>query len=222
MFVVMSMIAGRSIAQLQKGNYLLGGSLIVGSSKQENSTASNLDSYRYNSFAVYPDIGQMVSPTLAVGISGGFSHSKNTYKSTSTVFNSSSTNINRSKGYSIGGFVRKYLEITPKLYFMMQGNARFNHNNQANEQKFFDGALGTTNTIKSESKANGGSVGINPGFTWLVNERIGIEAFLGGVSYLYSRNKDSDINNSGFNFDLDLQSFGLGLRFYLGSPTTDQ
>ncbi|GGE45048.1 hypothetical protein EV200_104529 [Pedobacter psychrotolerans] len=115
-------VAFTSNAQTEKGDNLIGGSISYNRDKQKPENLNNLTSQESTNFAITPRFGHFISKNLALGLSVGFTRSKNS--SELSVYTGNNTIISnlesKNDNFNLGPFVRYYVNIIDKLNFLVR------------------------------------------------------------------------------------------------------
>lgn len=201
-------------AQVSRGTVLLGGSL--GFSKTESVPELGY-STKYKSANVTPAFGVAIKENLVVGIMPGFiyGYNESNHKTNGTVFSI----YNKTNGYTLSTFLRKYYPVAKKLYLF--GDASINYGNNKLSQK--NSSLNQTYFVTN--KTNSLNLGLEPGLAYAFTIKFHIEAGLGNLLNIgFSNQKlrsspDGDFYESNnFNISTSLSSnlpLHLGFRFLL-------
>ncbi len=115
--------------------------------------------------------------------------------------------------YTIGAAVRYYKLISEATYFFVQGGVQFSKGTLDTDE--FD----KTNTLVTYSyKTTGYGVGISPGFSYFMTDRLSTEISIGLLGYSVYYGEDGSGNTTqtnNFQSLLYLNSVSLGFVFYL-------
>jgi hypothetical protein len=179
-----------SYAQIEKGDWLLGGTLGVNnSSNSPNGTSTS-------NANIAPHIAYAVGKNSTIGLNLGYSYSDNSgnYK-----LSSFASNI----------FYKKYFPCKEKFGIYLQLNTGIALSK--NSYTVIDSAGSYT---KSNSTTHSYNVGAIPGIYYLVSKRVLLTADCGGLSYFYDDyGAGYSANSWSFNF---LTNFTFGVDFVLG------
>lgn len=216
---------GIAYGQAQKGALLLGPSFNYyqssNSSKPENVSSVKQES-RSGGFDGNLRIGYFVSDKVALGILGGYSsgYSTNEYGNTVADFQSSEV---RTHMNSVGLFGRAYkLYNENKFGFFCQLEALYQAGNSTTTEK--EPLNGIQQITKSTADVHGFTIGLRPGVVYFITKKIGLESSFGNLSYTNRTQKNSLSSNAPastttsdvFNLAFGLNTFYLGINFYLG------
>ncbi len=185
-------------AQVQKDNWLLGGTLGFNSN---NGNGTNQASFSTSNTNIAPHIGFAVGNNSVVGLnfSANFQTTNGGFHSWSFVPNV---------------FFKHFFQVKNRfgLYGQLSGGAGWSRS----EFQTTDPVTGSL--TKSHVTTSLYNVGLVPGVYFAVTPGILIDADFGGINYNYSHYKDFNggtVNTSNFNFNL-LSSFTFGVDFILG------
>jgi hypothetical protein len=193
-------LALSSEAQLTPSTYLIGGS-----SSFQLLTRPSGDNLMRSSFAIQPEFGKFVSEKWYIG--GGLGYSINNDR----IYLSNQKMNNRIQILS-GNFVAtRYYPLAEKFYFTLEygiGASYF-----LSENDYFNGPVIATGS----GRGIGLNVGVSPGLAYFVNPKWMIFARMGSLGYNFSKtiNFDNAIHSIGYSFQGN--SFGLGVRYVLGT-----
>ena len=184
-----------SQAQVQKGDWLLGGTFSFYTSSSNNGSTTNTGS---NS-NLNPELGLAVTSNSIVGLLGGFSTS-------TTKDNSGNKMTNNS--YSAGLFWKRLFSINDKVGWFGDLSGSYDHSKYTTTSM-----LGS----KQEASANGFSASLSPGVYYKPGRKIFLTAGIGGLSYNHSRTGQSSSNPVTYNsFNVSLLNyFTFGVSFIL-------
>ncbi|WP_126245794.1 outer membrane beta-barrel protein [Chitinophaga rhizosphaerae] len=183
-------------AQVQKGNFLVGGSVGVNSvtGKVDGSDNKNTET----TFTISPKAGYALSDKWMVGVfvEGSFYTNKEKVGATTTK--------DKTNTIAPGVFVRNYCQIADsKVYFTSEANVSY--------------GFGTieTNDVKTD-KTSTIKANLMPGISYLVGKHLMLEGNIGGLTYSNQTIKpeaggaDTKISTLDFNF---IKSFQVGVSF---------
>jgi hypothetical protein len=188
---------------IKKGTWSYGGnfSLNFENNENENQTyTSDNDHFRFN---LYPKIGYAIEDNLTLGLGLGYGYSKNEYE-----YSDSGNDELKSNSFSIFPYIKKHIPLGNKLAVFVQGEAR----------------LSTFKTDYSsedyERTGNSVFIGVRPGITYFLNNKVALEANFGSLGYSHSSSENSDNNPSEsssnyFNLNLNSSDLYFGITVYL-------
>jgi len=198
--IVVSALASQ--AQVEKGNWLLGGSLGF-SSTNNDAVGGNSTSFNSN---IVPSLGWAVGKNAVIGLRGGFSTGTTKYES-----NSSKQTFN---GYTAGAYWKMYFPFADKAGWYTNLGAAYN----------FSKSKQTTMGSLVESENSGYYFNFSPGVYYMPTKKIVLSGGLGGLAYSHIRtsgNSTPVATSSAFIFNL-LNSFSFGIEFLLGKDHSDK
>jgi hypothetical protein len=208
--------AWTSNAQLNEGNYLLGGSLSYSNAKN---TSTPNDDYTGNYFGANVQIGRLVKNNTVLGVIISYSNSN------SHLTGYPDSNYNKGNAISAGVFYRKYKRLIKDLYFFGELDGVYSHSksDQNNSNYYY---------YITKTSSDGGTVSFVPGISYAVCNKLYIEllmpnilaasyvhsttAYTSGVPPILTSGKGNNFSlNANLNFNL-LSNFGIGFKFLLG------
>ena len=216
-FPVFFCITFTSHAQIDKGRYLLGGSLSYYGTK--NVHPNNFYNYDYESLYTNIQLGKVVKNNTVVGliISYGNSDSHPT--------NFPDSNYSKSTQYSAGVFYRKYKRLFTSFYIFGEVDAAYVHSDNA------QGYL-QNQSDRLKNISDGGTVSFVPGISYGLFRRMQVELSMPNIislSYSHFKTENGNIilpsnrRSQGNSFSLNaslnsslLYNFGIGFKFLLG------
>lgn len=201
-----------SSAQIKKDAVLLGGHISFGNNKTSTIPATNES--KNNSAVFNIMVGKAFKQNQVFGLYGGYGKSK--YESDFT--GNKATAINNT--YAAGIFYRHYKNLSKVFYFF--GEASVGFNGTKNENVTYNQQPPTKNT----SITNGVALGIIPGISYQVSNKLQLEVLMAQFAALQYGTTKNTANNgsvskiSGFSFSTNLNtsllnSFALGFKFIL-------
>lgn len=201
---------GLSNAQIAKGTAYLSGS--VGYSQEETNSGNN----KTENFNVIPTFGYFVGTNLAVGLGVGYQTQKETNIATTQLPGATivSTNEVKEPAFVVAPFVRKYWNLSDKLYIFGQLAVpmQFGKTEIDNTSVTTAGSSTTTTTTSSEAKYTQVGVTVKPGLDYFLNKNWSIEATIGEFGYNNYKPKDGEATNN-YNFGLNLSSVTFGVKY---------
>jgi hypothetical protein len=200
-----------SNAQINKGKYLLGGSLNMSDLKDNQPTVSS----KSNSFNANIQFGKTIKENTIVGIIVS-------YGSSNYYYPGSFSDTSKSVQYTAGIFYRTYKKLASKFYFFGEVNGVYIHSK--NSAHF--------NQTEWKTVSNGGLIDFVPGISYEVCRNMHLELLMPNIiSVSYSNIKIyekvgasppvGEPNGHSFSFNTNLNSnllsnFGVGFKFFLG------
>ncbi|WP_341838504.1 outer membrane beta-barrel protein [Chitinophaga pollutisoli] len=183
-------------AQVQKGNFLVGGTLGFNSYTEKTDGVDG--KYSESKITISPKAGYALSDKWMVGVfvDGGFGTKKTEAGEVSTK--------DKSSMIAPGVFVRNYCQIADsKVYFTSEANVAYGFGSN----EVADVKVSKTNEIRAN---------IMPGISYLVGKRLMLEGNLGGLSYsnmtVKPENGGAEKKYSNFDFNF-IRSFNVGASF---------
>lgn len=218
---------GTAIAQTTKGNLMFGANINYGFNRIVVNDTLGLDlenSGSSSAFGTGLTAGYFVRDNIAVGVLLGYTHNKSRYEETRTngLQLVSTVDENKSTVMSAGFFFRQYKTLKQSkfaLFYQVSGSVGFGELNY-NRQNFSNGAQFEMSRTGKTSQFN---LVVNPGLTYFVTNRIGIEAGFGQIGYFLQKGDSNP--GSGFSAEttssqlitnFSMSSLSLGFRVYLG------
>jgi hypothetical protein len=189
-----------SIANAQKGTYLVAGSFGFGLGSGHQSNGFSEDKSNY--FNISPRIGYQYNENWTAGIQTSFSTNNNETKD----FNSNIVYYRKSNDYNIGPFIR-YSKKLSELFSL---------NGDLSTVLSFGKSTSSISTPNSNSNSNstqGFNVGFSPSIYLNIKNNFGLNFGLGGIYYGSSKGIDTNrinTNSNGFNLNFG-QSVSIGL-----------
>jgi hypothetical protein len=205
LIVVFLLLPLAGMAQFNKGQVFLGGSMSV--QNQYYSSTKTLN----NSFSILPTAGYFINEKWALGGSAGYSYSDQ--RSTNTNSLGSNSFKNSSFSISAGMFGRRYFAISERFFFVLEGNLNFRRSRSSgsSEQRDVTGTVITTGSFNSPTYTIGASV--RPLFIFFPLPRWGLEAGLGSLSVSRQENLSdhTGVNSSSLSVS---GTFAFGITYY--------
>ncbi|CAH8283686.1 outer membrane protein with beta-barrel domain [Mariniflexile fucanivorans] len=182
--------------EISKNQWLVGGSINFTSQNYESQNESYDSNYKRTSFFIKPDIGYAIDSNLIIGVMPGFNIVNSKFVESDDEY--------KSNGLSIAPYIRKYFAINNKLAFNVQGELMYSY--QKSKNIYSDSVTNTG----SESDSNSIFIGVRPGLTYSLTNKIYLNAHLGSIGYYSdkSENDEGTISKSN-NFNLNLSTSDL-------------
>jgi hypothetical protein len=211
-FIVM---AGALNAQYDAGKILMTGGLNFSSTtpKYEVKSGSNTttsEGTKTTMFGINLMGGYFLADNIAVGLGVGYDNTKSTFKTDNT----ESTETDNMM--SVAPFARYYIPYTEQFAFFGQLTAGFGFGKTKDETK----TGSTTTTTEADNSMI--MIGVSPGFSYMMTDRVGLEmryGFLGWSSYTSKVEGTGDdyskltVSTFGLNLDLNSLVFGISVLF---------
>ena len=197
-------------AQTQSGNFFLGGNINWDNSENEtndvNSSALGLRTNEQNTLNAQTTIGTFVRDNLVLGLLVNYDNRKEE----SYYSENNSYSLYKTKGISVGPFVRKFFPLSEKFSFYTQGNVGYGRS--SNRQT--SGSINQRNSSRSEN--NSFVAALKPGLVYFATNKFGLDLSVQGLQYAAGKEKDSDNSFSRFDAGFNLPNLTIGLNLYLG------
>ncbi|MGY3088386.1 hypothetical protein ACVWYF_001419 [Hymenobacter sp. UYAg731] len=215
-FVLLALLGGITTAAhaqtaIPAGTVSLGGN--VGYSRRTTNaqvTGTNLSSeYVASQFQIAPSLGYFVADNLAIGLSLGYSATKNTYTSN---FANSLSDLDPSTTFRGGAYVQYYKMLTDQfgLVGTLGGGYQYNRN------IIVYGPAGNMGSV--ETKQKGYYANLTPGIIYFPIPKLGISATVGSLAY--SRLKETPTSgepvSTEFSAGFGLSQLQFGGTYYFG------
>ncbi|MBL7934170.1 MAG: outer membrane beta-barrel protein [Bacteroidia bacterium] len=214
-------------AQTSKGNFMLGGNIghnFNETTNQDTSMARRRSQTANSSFAGSVSGGYFIKDNIAVGIVLGYSSNSSTFENEGITGNQPYTGKDsyHSNMISAGAFFRQYKMLGQSrfgLFYQVSGTYGVGDWNQTQKSQSGNNVVELNYSGKSSQLA----LNLNPGITYFVTNRIGLEATLGYIGYSSQSGNNnrstgfqSDTKTRQLNANFSLSSLSLGVRVYLG------
>ena len=184
---------------LEKGTVALGGGFGI------NSGSSQDDSYEGKSFGfnLRPEAAYFIGNNLSLGMFFRYSYYSNEY-TRSDDFRSYKNNA-----ITIAPYLKKYFSFSEAFAFNLTGSLDYSRNWSKDES---DDCLNCTNSTR-----NTYGIAVRPGLTYLISDRLSLDANIGLLRYTYNdiNEADRNISNNSFDLNFGLSNIILGLTYYL-------
>ena len=206
--IAISAFALTSIAQTEKGTFLLGGSL--GYSASENKSSSQRINSKSTFITISPKIGYFVSNNFAIGTRVDYTIAKNKvrksqYENEPEVFGPSE----KSNRFGISPFARYYISLTETLKFYGELEMLF----ETGKSKKIDEK---GNTLSTTYKFNNYRPALSPGLALFPSKKWAIEFSFPLMSFerrTYSQVAEGNSKSNTNSFDFGLNTFNPKLGF---------
>jgi hypothetical protein len=226
--VFFSMIVKTGNAQILKGNWNLGGTILGSGVKPPKNGYYELGR---SSIEFLPKIGYILNNKFEIGINAGYGREKKDLISTAT------NSISKGNNYKIEPYLRLYKPINSKLFFVIEGSAiKYSFGKQNGESTNISGTIPSEFIFNETYKNTKVGIFVRPFLNYFVSKKIAIEGSLGTLGFGHFKNfkstssKRNNVNPNdpfsgpktfyeetltGYTFDLNVLKVGLGLQFYL-------
>lgn len=199
------------VAQLQKGNKILGGTLNYSTSTNtsDNSGVAGGSTSKTNNLTVNPRLGFFVSDRTVVGLMFDI----NSYSNETTNLGGFEYNYESSR-FGFGPFVRRYFPV--KDWVAFYGHADMNYSFGELKQTYSNSP-----SQNYERSTNTFNLGAALGLAFFPTNWMSVDLSMNPLSFSHSVNENevgssyADENTSSFNLNLSSQSFYIGAHFFL-------
>lgn len=199
-------------AQITHGTKFAGINLNLNGANNSNQTENYHFRQKSWSIGLNPEYASFVKDNFALGLGLSFNYGENRSTSDYTDSHSNSKTINSS--YSIRPFIRNYKMFGQKFGIFLQSGFNVSIGKQKNNSSNDEG------TTENQYNTLGLGVSTGPGMVYFVSKKWVIEAATGSAGLYYSSSKSKNENgtskntNFGLDFNLGLNYWSLGLKYY--------
>nr|WP_315251849.1 outer membrane beta-barrel protein [uncultured Flavobacterium sp.] len=194
--LVILALAMISLANAQKGTYLVSGNMSFWSNKNSNQVSESKD----RNFNFSPKIGYQFKDNWTVGVEAGFSSSKYEY----TYLENALNNQERiTKNFSAGAFVRYSKSLSQT--FLLYGDLGAGYRNSKETYTYLSYPQNN-----SKNTFDGIYASFAPGLFLNIKNNFGLNFGIGGLTYSNTKSDQNNGKNSNFYFNFG-QSFNIGL-----------
>jgi hypothetical protein len=210
LFALVMIFSEFSHAQISSSGLMLGGNFSYRNSTEENDglaingltgTAADLPDGKSTFFSLQLEAGYFINSNTAIGLNAGFERTDSEFIS---IFNDNNGGFSSfkqntlSEEYSVGPFLRYYQPFTnSRLGFQMDLLSTFTWGtSEGSVEDMGITFLGGDNS----ATFNGWQIGVFPGLYFFLNDRIFLDASIGGLSYRY-RKSEITTEDQGIIFD---------------------
>ena len=185
-----------SNAQIMKGTSVISGDLYA----QYRTNEDNAGTSKYLDFSITPSIGYFLAQNFSLNVA--LSASYTNYTTPSALGDSK----NNSLGYNFTPYIKFYKTVTDKFYLNLQVFFLYG----LRDEKY-------TPPGGSESKTSytDMGMGIRPGFSYFVTDKIAFTSSLGTIGYSLTNDNTNDKKAGQFITSFGFNSLYFGLSFYL-------
>lgn len=192
----MLLVGSLSYAQIQKGDVLIGGSVLFSSAE--------INSEKNNFFNFTPRVGFLLSDRTSLGPILGYDRSIR--EQVPTRF-TGEFNISI---FTFGAFMRNYMPVRENLYFFIQSSVTYGIGNRDY----------TTTVSNEEGDQSRFEIMLSPGFSYFISDRLAVDVRLLTATYRDDTFDDlfgneGEIQLSSFSLTGGLSSVGFGLSWFL-------
>ncbi|AGC76885.1 opacity protein-like surface antigen [Nonlabens dokdonensis] len=181
---------------INRGGYELNGSLSFSTSKINRENGFQSES-RGTLIIFRPQLGYAVKNDFVLGLGLGFSYSESRNETANV------DDINSSTSYAITPFVKKYFNISKNFAFNLQGEIGYSLS-----------SINSTNNQLEDNSSNEISLGIRPGISYRINEKLALQSQIGFLGYSQGNLDNDDTTVSSFNVSLNAQDFTIGISYF--------
>jgi len=187
---------------ITKGTWSFGGSASFGYADQEFENFGNTFESNFLSFSIIPEIGYAVEENLILGLGLGYSYRRSEDNDSNIDFSNDT--------FIIAPFIKRFFPINDNLLFTLKGEFRYT---KANADNFSNG-----NNITTQG-SNTYFVGIRPGISFFISEKVALEANFGSLGYerttSETNNNPSTFTINNFGFDFNSANLLFGFTYYM-------
>jgi len=182
-----------ALAQIEKGKTFISGTL------QLENYSNGGDGYntKTTSFAIGASVGRLLTDRFAIGITPVVQTNVST---TTGDFKTHETQVN------IGAFGRYYFPVGERFYFHLDGGVDLGFVKSRTEN--------AGGTLISESEGKEYRIGVRPGASYFLTDKVALQAFIGDVSFQSIIDSDVDNKPGIFTFKFDITSIAFGASVY--------
>lgn len=193
---------GQASAQLKKGEKMLGGNIAFNDNKTEQNNLYGFGEQTGTSFTITPQLGFGLGNNWILGISAGYSYSKQRSSSGTASWNEGRTNL-----VSGGVFARKSFPAGERFGFFGQADIAYSDGKQKFKTSSGDSGEGEIDVLEAF---------VSPGAYFRPGRRFIIEAQIGTLGYSKTNIKTRDGKAESGNFGLSLtDNLSLGFKVVL-------
>lgn len=189
---------------IYKNQWMFGGSFNFNTNNSEEE--GTISESKGTSWNINPNVGYLINDNLILGLKAGYQ-----FGSYSSINDSSDLIENNFDGYSIAPYLRKFFSISKKLAFYADGEIKFS--NRWDDNRY----TSASNIDNNESTRSVLFVGITPGITYSLSEKVYIYSHLRSLGYnktTWERTDETSKADS-FSFNLFTSNLSLGVLFVL-------
>ncbi|MBP0903592.1 outer membrane beta-barrel protein [Mariniflexile gromovii] len=182
--------------EIPKNQWIVGGIINFNSQNSESEYESSNSDSNQTSLFIKPDIGYAIDSNLVIGLMPGFNILNFKHDGSNDEY--------KSNGFSIAPYIRKYFAISNNFALNVQGEFMYSY--QKNENIYANSGTNFT----SESDRNSIFIGVKPGLTYSLTNKIYLNANLGSIGYYSDKSENNEgIVSKSNNFNLSLSSSDL-------------
>lgn len=178
---------------IPEGNWALSGSASFNTRKSD---FIGNESNKFFMVNLSPSLGYALDDNLlgGIGLGYGYSESEDLQGELETV-----------NGISIAPYIKKFIDIKYGLAFSLTAEAKY-YRSWVNDETF--------NVEYNNTEC---SLGVRPGISYLISDKLSIDSSIGNLGYSYRENEQNSTllgTSKHFYFDLRLSSVYWGLTYY--------
>ncbi|RKR12861.1 outer membrane protein with beta-barrel domain [Maribacter vaceletii] len=192
--------------KIEKGSKYLGGSISFNFSNSENNSSNGSVESNNTYLGFAPKLGYAVKDNFIVGLGITSIYSKNNLDYPAL---NSSESENTSTSIGVLPFIRGYKSLGSRLAIYLQAEINYSKNWRNNK---------TSNSPEYKSDGRSVFIGFRPGISFLISNKLALEAGIGSLGYSSSKteeeNQFNENKNDSFNFSLSSSDLLFGLAYY--------
>ena len=177
-----------AFAQIQQGNFQLGGSATLNNSETPN--------FESDFFRILPRFGYFVNDKISLGVQLGYSSN-----SLETAGGETSNNQ-----FLFGAYARFHKDLAERVYLFVEPSILFGTG---------DADVPTLNGV-TEADFSSTTIGISPGIVYFLTDKIGLEFGFGVFQFIQEKSEGNGVNQTDETVNLSLNPLQIntGLSIY--------
>jgi hypothetical protein len=179
-----------TLAQFVEGDKFIGGTLSL--SNQRTGSPDGGASQKITYFSIQPKMAFLLNENFAVGGTIGYASSQQQ--------ENPGIGVSKTNSFSMGIILRRYFRITDNFLISLDANPYYQKNK-------------TEDYIPSETESNTIGLSVRPVFSFFPSKKWALEAGIGDLSFMRTKNETLDYTSSYFN--LSYGTFSFGMTYYL-------
>lgn len=196
-------------AQYSAGSLSVGGSFMLWFQNPKTETSNQtIDGTKTTDFTILPSVEYFFADDLSVG--AGIGYDLNRQKTV----NGTTTTTNKTGIFYFEPFVRKYFKMGDRFCFFGQGGFTWGTGNFTSEVSNSN----TNTTVSTKYARSSFSIGISPGISFSVSDKVTLESSFGFLGYMGTSNEtgtNQKDKTSNFGIQLNPSTIALGIRIFL-------
>ncbi len=205
--IILGMISIKSFSQPKQGSISVGGTFSIDMGTEKNKTNNTTsDGPKTTYFALIPSVEYFIADKFSAGLGIGYSLDRSKTEAANT------TTINSTGTVIVNPFARMYFSMGEKVSLFGQGEVYLGLGKKT------DKVTAGNNTTTTKLKDNTIDIGIRPGVSLFLSDKISIEATFGFIGF-ENHNEETDANSSTINndviFSVNPSYIGFGIRFFI-------